>query len=85
MDVFAMPEGIVKGEVFDCIILAVHRHSRYIAAVLGKQSTKKYKRDTQGVELLAKTVARGMIRHWLTVFDRPIVICSDRGTQLVGT
>ena len=26
-----------------------------------------------------------MIRHWLTIFDVPAVICSDRGSQFVGT
>ena len=25
-----------------------------------------------------------MIRHWLTIFDVPAVICSDKGTQFVG-
>ena len=40
--------------------------------------------DKQGVGLQAKTVAQAMIRHWLTVFDLPAVICSDRGTPFVG-
>ena len=35
--------------------------------------------------LQAKTVANAMIRHWLTIFDVPAVICSDRGSQFVGT
>ena len=26
-----------------------------------------------------------MIRHWLTIFDVPTVICSDQGSQFVGT
>ena len=26
-----------------------------------------------------------MIRHWLTIFDVPAVICSDRGSQFVGS
>ena len=26
-----------------------------------------------------------MIRHWLTIFDVPAVICSDRSSQFVGT
>ena len=34
--------------------------------------------------LQTKTVAQAVIRHWLTVFDVPAVICSDRGTQFVG-
>ena len=84
MDVFAMPEVTVEGKVFDCVILAVDRHSRYIVAVQGKKSKKKDKRDTHGVGLQAKTMAQAMIRHWLTVFDVPAVICSDRGTQFVG-
>ena len=35
--------------------------------------------------LQARTVANAMIRHWLTIFDVPAVICSDRGSQFVGT
>ena len=35
--------------------------------------------------LQAKTVANAMIRHWLTIFDVPAVIFSDRGSQFVGT
>ena len=80
MDVFAMPEVTVEGEVFVCVILAVDRHSGYIVAVPGKKSERKDKRDKHGVGLQAKTVAQAMIRHWLTVFDVPAVICSDRGT-----
>ena len=85
MDVFAMPEVTVEGETYDCVILAVGRHSGYIVAVPGKKSKKKDKKDKHGVGLQAKTVANAMIRHWLTIFDVPAVICSDRGTQLVGT
>ena len=44
----------------------------------------KEKRDKHGVGLQAKTVAQEMIRLWLTVFDVPAVICSDRGRQFVG-
>ena len=84
MDVLAMPEVTVEGEVFDCVIFAVDRHSRYSVAVLGKKCNKKDKRDKHGVGLQAKTVAQAMIRHWLTVSDVPAVICSDRGTQFVG-
>ena len=84
MNVFAMPEVTVEGEVFDCVILAVDRHSGYIVAVPGKKSKKKEKRDKHGVGLQAKTVAQAMIRHWLTVSDVPAVICSDRGTQFFG-
>ena len=85
MDVFAMPEVIVDGETYDCVILAVDRHSGYIVAVPGKKSKKKDKKDKHGVGLQAKTVANAMIRHWLTIFDVPAVICSDRGSQFVGT
>ena len=34
--------------------------------------------------LLAKEVAVMMIRHWLTIFDIPRTICSDRGPQFTG-
>ena len=84
MDLFAMPKGTVEGEVFDFVILAVDRHSGYIVAVPGTKSNKKDKRDKHRVGLQAKTVAQAIIRHWLTVFDVPAVICSDRGTQFVG-
>ena len=85
MDVSAMPEVTVEGETYDCVILAVDRHSGYIVAVPGKKSKKKEKKDKHGVGLQAKTVANAMIRHWLTIFDVPAVICSDRGSQFVGT
>ena len=54
-------------------------------AVPGKKSKKKDKKDKHGVGLQAKTVANAMIRHRLTVFDVPAVICSDRGSQFVWT
>ena len=85
MDVFAMPEVTVEEETYDSVILAVDRHSGYIMAVPGKKSKKKDKKDKHGVGLQAKTVANAMIRHWLTIFDVPAVICSDRGSQFVGT
>ena len=85
MDVFAMPEVTVEGETYDCVILAVDRHSGYIVAVPGKKSKKKDKKDKHGLGLQAKTVANAMIRHWLTIFDVPAVICSDQGSQFVGT
>ena len=85
MDVFAMPEVTVDGETYDCVILAVDRHSGYIVAVPGKKSKKKDKKDKHGVGLQAKTVANAMIRHWLTILDVSAVICSDRGSQFVGT
>ena len=85
MDVFAMPEVTVEGETYDCLILAADRQSGYIVAVPGKKSKKKDKRNKHGVGLQAKTVADAMIRHWLTIFDVAAVICSDRGSQFVGT
>ena len=85
MDVFAMPEVTVEGETYDCVILAVDRHSGYIVAVPGKKSKKKDKKHKHGVGLQAKTVVNAMIRHWLTIFDIPAVICSDRGSQFLGT
>ena len=85
MDVFAMPEVTVEGETYDCVILAVDRHSGYIVAVPGNKSKKKDKKDKHGVGSQSKTVANAMIRHWLTFFDVPAVICSDQGSQFVGT
>ena len=85
MDVFAMPEVTVEGETYDCVILAVDRHSGYTVAVPGKKSKKKDKKDKHGVGLQAKTVPDAMIRHWLTIFDVPAVICGDRCSQFLGT
>ena len=81
MDVFAMPEVTAEGETYDCVILVMDRHSGYIVAVPGKESKKKDKKDKHGVGLQAKTVANAMIRHWLTIFDVPAVICSDSTCQ----
>ena len=80
-----MPEVTVEGETYDCIISAVNRHSGYIVAVPGKKFKKKDKKDKHGVGLQGKTVAQAMIRHWLTIFDVAAVICSDRGSQVVGS
>ena len=85
MDVFAMPEVTADGETYDCVILAVDRHSEYIVAVPGKKSKKKDTKDKHRAGLQAKTVANAMIRHWLTIWDVQAVICSDRGSQFVGT
>ena len=46
MDVFTMPEVTVEGEIYDCVILAVDRHSGFIVAVPGKKSKKKDKKDS---------------------------------------
>ena len=55
MDVFAMPEVTVEEEIYDCVILAVDRHSGYIVAVPGKKFRKKDKKDKHGVGPQAKT------------------------------
>ena len=73
MDVFSMPEVHIGKETFDCVVLCVDRHSGYVVAVPARKKG-----------LLAKEVAVMMIRHWLTVFDIPRIICSDRGPQFTG-
>ena len=85
IDVFAMPEVTLEGEKYDCIISAVDRHSGYIVAVPGKKSKKNDEKDKHGVGLEAKTIAQAMIRHYVTIFDVPAVICSDRASQFVGS
>ena len=73
MDVSSMPEVHIGKETFDCVVLCVDRHSGHVVAVLARKKG-----------LLAKEVAVMMIRHWLTVFDIPRTICSDRGPQFTG-
>ena len=73
MDVFSMPEVHIGKETFDCVVLCVDGHSGYVVAVPARKKG-----------LLAKEVAVMMIRHWLTVFDIPRTICSDRGPQFTG-
>ena len=73
MDVFSMPEVHIGKETFDCVVLCVDRHSGYVVAVPARKKG-----------LLAKEVAVMMIRHWVTVFDIPRTICSDRGPQYTG-
>ena len=73
MDVLSMPEVHIGKETFDCVVLCVDRHSGYVVAVPARKKG-----------LLAKEVAVMMIRHWLTVFDIPHTICSDRGPQFTG-
>ena len=73
MDVFSMPEVHIGKETFDCVVLCVDRHSGYVVAIPARKKG-----------LLAKEVAVMMIRHWLTVFDIPRTICSDRGPQFTG-
>ena len=85
VDMFAMPEVMVEGEKYGCIFSAVDRHSGYIVAVPGKKYKNKDKKDTHEVGLQGKAVAQAMIQHWLTIFDVPAVICSDRGSQFAGT
>ena len=55
------------------MVLCVDRHSGYVVAVPARKKG-----------FLAKEVAVMMIRHWLTVFDIPRTICSDRGPQFTG-
>ena len=50
MDVFTMPEVTVEGEVFDCAILVVDRHSGYIVAVLGKKYNPRRRTTGKGTE-----------------------------------
>ena len=57
MDVFAMPGVTVDRETYDCVILAVDRHSGYIVAVPGKKSKKKDKKDKHGVGVTAAVTA----------------------------
>ena len=45
MDVFAMPEVTGEGQTYDCVVLALDRHSGYIVAVPGKKSKKKDGKD----------------------------------------
>ena len=85
MGVFAMPDVTVKGERYDCVILAVDKHRAYIVAVPGKKSRKEDKKDKHGVGLQARTLTNAMIRHWLTMFYVPAVICSERDSLFVGT
>ena len=73
MDLFSMPEVHIDKETFDCVVLCVDRHSGYVVAVPAHKKG-----------LLAKEVAILMIRHWLTVFGIPRIICSDRGPQFTG-
>ena len=73
MDVFSMPEVHIGKETFDCVVLCVDRHSGYVVAGPARKKG-----------LLAKELAVMMIRHWLTVFDIPRTICSDRGPQFTG-
>ena len=40
-------------------------------------------KDKHGVGLQAKTVAQAITPHWLTMFDVPADICSDRGSHFV--
>ena len=72
MDVFSMPKVHIGKETFDCVVLCVDRDSGYVVAVPARKRG-----------LLAKEVAVMMTCHWLTVFDIPRTICSDRGPSLL--
>ena len=54
---FGMPEVTVECRVFDCIILAIYRHSGYIVTGPCKKSKNKDKRNKHRVALQAKIVA----------------------------
>ena len=73
MDIFSMREVHIGKETFDSVVLCGDRHSGYVVAVPARKRG-----------LLAKEVAVMMIRHWLTVFDIPRTIRSDRGPQFTG-
>ena len=73
MDIFSMPEVHIGRETFYCVVLCVDRHSGYVVAVPARKKG-----------FLAEEVAVMMICHWLTVFDIPRTICSDRGPQSTG-
>ena len=73
MDAFSMPEVHIGKETFDCVVLCVDRHSGHVVPVPARKKG-----------LLAREVAVMMIRHWLTVFDIPRTICSDRGPEFTG-
>ena len=85
MDVFAMPQVTVGGDKYDCIVSAVDRYNGYIVAVPGKKSKKKDRKEKHGVGLQAETVVQAMISHWPTIFKAPAVICSNQGSQFVGS
>ena len=54
-------------------------------AVPGKKSNKKDTKDKYGVGLQARSVTQAVIRHGLTIFNVPAVICKDRGSHFVGS
>ena len=73
MDVVSTPEVRIAKEIFDRVVLCVHRYSGYIVAVLARKEG-----------LLAKEVAVMMVRHLWSLFGVCRTICSDRGPQLTG-
>lgn len=75
MDIFSMPEASdpCTGDIFDCIVLTVCRHSGWIVAVPALKDG-----------LTAQKVALLLHRHWLTVFGVPKEVTTDRGPQFAG-
>ena len=73
MDSSSMPEVHIGKGTFDCVVLCVDRHSGYVVASPARKKG-----------LLAMEVAVMKIRHWLTVFDIPRTICSDRDPEFTG-
>ena len=73
MDVFPMPLVHIGEGFFNFVVLCPDRHSGYIVAVPARKK-----------RLPAKELAVMMIRHCLTVFGVPRVICSDCGRQFTG-
>ena len=67
MNVFSMPEVKVGKTTYDCVVIVLDRHSGYPVAVPAKKKG-----------LTAKEVAEKMIKHWLTMYDIPETICSDK-------
>ena len=54
-------------------------------AAPGKKSKRKHGKDKHCVVVEAKTVPQAMIRHRQTMLNVPAVICSDWGSQFVGS
>ena len=73
MDAFSMPEVKVGRGTYECVVIVVDRHSRYLVAVLAKKKG-----------LRAKDVADKMIKHRLTMWNMPTTFCSDNAPQFTA-
>ena len=73
IDKFAMPPVQQGKDVYECVILCVDHHSRYLVAVPARNKG-----------LTAEAVARKMISHWLTVFGTPKQSIVTMGVTLPG-